>query len=68
MISDIIILVLPIIVVLAIWMFRILEQRLPEKQRAVLDHFVYIAVIDAAVEAAVWEISQVAKSTGGRHD
>lgn len=42
--SDIMILLLPVMIALSCWLLRLLEQRLPEKQRAALDHFVNIAV------------------------
>jgi LL-H family phage holin len=44
LLSDLIILLLPIIIAVALWLYRLLEQRLPEKQRAILDYFVKIAV------------------------
>lgn len=98
---DIIILLFPVIVALMIWLLRIAEQRLPEKQRQALDQFVKIAVqnveqqythnpdkkniaisvviqfftffklpvpdvalIDAAIEACVWEIQNSGAYTG----
>lgn len=44
LITDIVILLFPILLVLALFAFRLIEQRLPEKQRAALDQFVKYAV------------------------
>lgn len=44
MVSNIIILLLPVMLMLDLWLFHWIGNRLPEKQRAALDHFVDIAV------------------------
>jgi LL-H family phage holin len=44
LITDGIILLFPILVAVALWILRLAEQRLPEKQREALQQFVKIAV------------------------
>ncbi len=53
-VSDIIVLLFPVIVFLILWSFRWLEQRLPEKQREALDQFARYAVRKIEQQYSDW--------------
>jgi LL-H family phage holin len=52
--SDIIVLLLPILVLIALWLFHWIEQRLPAQQRQALDQFARYAVKKIEKQYSDW--------------